>query len=147
MIKTIIYKFFKNLSNNRKKTNRVIVLDTDHCSPFLNTGTTDETFSQSGKEDSFKILKRLTNTYESSGSQLFRTTTRIKSRPDILEESRLGMNFLNIFRVTRILCSFRLLLEGKAGNEIRRQHLRGIKQRRNSRFTFAQNTIINSGKV
>ena len=56
--------------------------------------------------------------YESSGSQFFRTTTGIQSGPDTFDESRLVMTFLTIFGVMEILCSFRLVLEGKTGKEI-----------------------------
>ena len=47
---------------------------------FLNSDTTDETFQQTGKQDSCKhILKILSNEGESSGSQFFRATTEIES--------------------------------------------------------------------
>ena len=55
--------------------------------------------------------------YESSSSQFFRTTTGIQSGPDAfkVDESRFVYDHLNIVRVTDILCSFRLVLEGKTG--------------------------------
>ena len=56
--------------------------------------------------------------YESSGSQFFRTTTGIQSGPNVFDESRFVMTFLTILGVTEILCSFRLVLEGKTGKEI-----------------------------
>ena len=56
--------------------------------------------------------------YDSSGSQFFRATTVILSGPDAFDESRFTMNFLTILGVIEILCSFRLLLEGKTGKEI-----------------------------
>ena len=56
--------------------------------------------------------------YESSGSQFFRTTTGIQSGPDDFDEPRFVMTFLTILGVTEILCSFRLVLEGKRGKEI-----------------------------
>ena len=55
---------------------------------------------------------------ESSGSQFFRTTTGIQSGPDAFDESRFIMTFLTILGVMEILCSFRLVLEGKTGKEI-----------------------------
>ena len=86
---------------------------------FLNTRTTDETFQQSGKQDSFShILKSSASIYESTGSQFFRATTRIQSGLDAFDESRLVMTFLTIFGVTEILCSFRLVLEEETGKEI-----------------------------
>ena len=56
--------------------------------------------------------------YESSDSQFFRTTTGIQSGPDAFDESRFVMTFLTILGVIEILCSFRLVLEGKTGKEI-----------------------------
>ena len=65
--------------------------------------------------------------------------------------------FLTVLIVKGILCSFKLVLEGKAGKEIlvllslkfsdkdfRKQHLKSIKQRRNSWFTYVESTIGNS---
>ena len=54
---------------------------------------------------------------ESSGSQYFRTTTGIQSGPDAFDKSRFITTFLTILGVTEILCSFRLVLEGKTGKE------------------------------
>ena len=46
----IIYKFFKGFTNNKKKTNMVVVFTLDLFPMFLiNTGATVETFQQSGK--------------------------------------------------------------------------------------------------
>ena len=58
--------------------------------------------------------------YENSGLQFFRTTTRIQSGPDAFDESRFVMTFLTILGYTEILCSFRLVPEGKTGKEIPR---------------------------
>ena len=78
----IIYKFFKDFANHRKKNNRAEDLAVDLSPTFLNTGTTDETFQQSGKQDSFRhILKSSASMYEISGSQFVRTTTGIQSGP------------------------------------------------------------------
>ena len=63
------------------------------------------------------MLKSSPSMYENSGSQ-FRTTTAIKSGPDTFDESKFVMTFLTILGVTEILCSFRLVLEGKTGEEI-----------------------------
>ena len=91
----------------------------DLSQTFLKTGTTNETFQQSGKQDSFRhLLKSLANMQESSGSQFFRTTTGIESGPDGFDKSKFIMIFLNILGVTGILCSFSLVLEGKTGKEI-----------------------------
>ena len=56
--------------------------------------------------------------YKSSSSQLFRTTTEVQSGLNAFDESRLVRTFLAILGVTEILCSFRLVLEGKTGKEI-----------------------------
>ena len=70
----IIYKILLTT----EKTNRAVVFSCRPFPTFLNTGTTDKTFQQSGKEDSFRqILKSSASMYESSGSQFFRTTTGI----------------------------------------------------------------------
>ena len=51
----INYKLFKDLTNHRKKTNREVVFRS-RPPPFFNTATMDETFQQSGKQDSFRYL-------------------------------------------------------------------------------------------
>ena len=55
---------------------------------------------------------------ESSGLHFFRTTTGIQSGPDAFSKLRIVMTFLTILRVTEILCSSTLLLEGKTGKDI-----------------------------
>ena len=72
--------------------------------------------------------------YESSGSQFFRTTTGIQSGPDAFDESRFVMTFLTILGVMEILCSFRLVLEGKTGKEIPES----------SRFEFLEKLLANN---
>ena len=115
----IIYKFFKDFTNYRKKTNKAVVFICRPFPTFLNTGTTDETFKQSGKQDSLRhLLKSSANMQESSGSQFFRTTTGIQSGPDAFDKSRFVMTFLTILGDTEILCSFKLVLEGETGKEI-----------------------------
>ena len=72
--------------------------------------------------------------YESSGSQFFRTTTGIQSWPGTSDESRFAMTFSNILRVAKILWSFRLVLEGKAGKEIPES----------SRLEFSENLLASN---
>ena len=72
--------------------------------------------------------------YESSDSQFLRTTTAIQSGPDAFDESRFVMTFLTILGVMEILCSFRLVLEGKTGKEIPES----------SRFEFWENFLAKS---
>ena len=53
-----------------------------------------------------------------SGTQCFRTTNGKQLEPDAFDESRFVMTFLTTFGVTEILCSFRLVTEGKTGRKI-----------------------------
>ena len=110
--------------------------------------------------------------YESSGlQQFFRTTIQsgIQSGPSAFDESRFVMTYLTNFGVTEVLCSFKLVLEGKTSKQIhessrleflkkffskqfcsiryRRQPLRAVEWRSYSRFTFVQNTISKIPKV
>ena len=83
---------FKDITNHRKKTNRVVVFNctVDLCPTFLNTVTFDEIFQQSGKQCSFRhILKSSASMYETSSSQFFRTTSGIQLWPDAFDKSRL----------------------------------------------------------
>ena len=45
-------------------------------------------------------------------------TTGIQSGTDAFDKSRFIMTFLTILGVTEILCSFKLVLEGKTGKNI-----------------------------
>ena len=54
---------------------------------------------------------------ERSDSQFFRITTEIQSEADAFDQSRFITIFLTVLGITEILCSFRLLLEGKTGKE------------------------------
>ena len=71
--------------------------------------------------------------YESSGSQFFRTITGIQSGPDAFDESRFIMTFLTILGVMEILCSFKLVLEGKTGKQVPES----------SRLEFLENVLAN----
>ena len=55
---------------------------------------------------------------ESSNLKFFRTTTGIQSWPDAFDKSRFIMTFLTNVEVTEIFCSFKLVLEWRAGKEI-----------------------------
>ena len=71
------------------------------------------------KQDSFRhLLKISASMYQSLGSQLYRTTTGIKSGSDESDPSRFVMTFLTILGVIKTLCNFRLVLEGKKGKKI-----------------------------
>ena len=56
--------------------------------------------------------------YGSLGSEFFESTTGIKSGPDASDKSRFVMTSLTILGVREILCSFRLVLQGKTGKGI-----------------------------
>ena len=116
---SIIHKFFKDFTNHIKRTKRTVFLVLDQSPTFLNIGTTNETLQQSAKQDSFRhLLKSSVSMQESSSSQFFRTTTGIQSGQDAFDKSRFMMTFLTILGVMEILCSFRLILEGKTGKGI-----------------------------
>ena len=67
-----------------RKSSRAVVSPT-----FLNTGATDQTFQQSGKQDSFRhIWESLASILKSSDSQFFRSTTGIQSGPDAFGKLR-----------------------------------------------------------
>ena len=76
--KPIIYKFFIDLTNHRKKINRAIRLSPK----FLNTEITNETFQQSEKNLFRHILKNSASMHENSSSQFFRSNTGIQSGPN-----------------------------------------------------------------
>ena len=101
--KPVIYKFFKDFTNHRKKTNRVLVFSYRLFPNILKKGTTDQTFQQSGKQESFRhLFKNSTSMYESSGSHFFKTTTEIQSKPDAFDNSRFVMTFLTVL----VVCKF-----------------------------------------
>ena len=116
----LIYKFLKDLTNNRQKTNRTVVFSSRPFPQFSSIQPDHQgDLQKSGKQDSFRhILKSSASMYESSVSQFFRTTSWIQSRSAAFDESMLVMTLLTILGVTEILCSFRLVLEGKTGKEM-----------------------------
>ena len=110
---TVVYLF----TSHRRLTEWYLLAI--HFFRTFSTGDTNETFQQSGKQDCFRhILKISDSLYEHSDLQFFRTITWIQSGPDAFEKSRLLMTFASNLEVTEILCSFRLDLDGKTGKEI-----------------------------
>ena len=74
----LLTSFSKTLPTTERRLTGRQFLAVDLSPTFLNTGTTNETFQQSGKQDSFRhLLKSSASMYECSGSQFFRTTTGI----------------------------------------------------------------------
>ena len=120
MINSLLFTTFsKTLLTTERRLTGQYFSAVDLSPKFLNTRTNNETFQQSGKQDSFRhILKSSASMYESSGPQLFRTTTGIISGPDTFDESKFVMTFLTILGIMEIISSFRLVLEGKSGKEI-----------------------------
>ena len=78
---------------------------------FLNAGTTDKIFQQSGKQDSFRQILSLVHMKVQAGSSL-------EQPLEYNQEKMLLKNHLFTKLVTKIVSSFRLVLEGKAGKEI-----------------------------
>ena len=74
----VIKKSIIKIAIQSRKSNRVAVSPT-----FLNSGATDQTFQESGKQDSFRhIWESLASILKSSDSQFFRPTTGIQLGPD-----------------------------------------------------------------
>ena len=87
---------------------------------FLNIATTYETFQKSGDQDSFRHkLKNSANTYESSGS-VFSAELPLEQKENkkCLSNQNWLWLYLTNLGVREILCSFSLVLEGKAGKEM-----------------------------
>ena len=97
--------FFKNFTNLRKKTNRVVVFSHRLLLNILNTRTSYGTFQRFGKQDSFRhILKSLASMYDSSGSLLLRSTNEIQLGPDAFDKSRLVLTFWTNLGNTGMFC-------------------------------------------
>ena len=117
----LFISFSKTLLTTERRLTGRYVLAVDLSPTFLNAVTTNIFMQLSlyHYPTSFRhILNSSASIYKSSGSQFFRTSTGIQSVPDAFDESRLVMAFLIIFGVTKMLCNFRLVLEGKTGKEI-----------------------------
>ena len=125
-----IYKFFKYFTNQRKKTNWAVVFS---CKNFPNILKYRD---RQKNLPTIWITRHLLKTLASgtSASQFFRTTTGIQSGTNAFDKPRFVMTFLTILRVTEILCSFRLVLEGKTGKEIPES----------SRLKFLENLSVNN---
>ena len=117
----LFISFSKTLLTTERRLTGRYVLAVDLSPTFLNAVTTNifMPLSLYHYPTSFRhILNSSASIYKSSASQFFRTSTGIQSVPDAFDESRLVMAFLIIFGVTKMLCNFRLVLEGKTGKEI-----------------------------
>ena len=111
---SIIYKFFKDFTNDRNRTNRVVVF---RCRPFpniLKDWDHQWNLPRIWKTRLFQaLIEEFSCLKESSGSKFFRITTGIQSGPSAFDKSEFFMTSLIILGVTEILCSFRLVWEGK----------------------------------
>ena len=96
----------------------MVVLALGLSPTLLTRETTNKTFYESGKQNSFiHIMKSSASMYESPGSQFFRNTSGIQSGPDAFDELRFVMTFLTILEIKDVLCSLILVLEGNMGKE------------------------------
>ena len=102
-----------------------------HLSTFLNTATTDEVLKQFGKQDSFRhIFKSSASMYESSGSHSLEPLLGYnQDQMPLTNQGNLGD--------TKILCSFRLVLEWKTG--------KGIPE--SSRIEFLEKFLANNCNI
>ena len=67
-----IYKFFKDSTNRIRLTGWQFLAE-DLSPTFLNTGTTNETFQQCGKQNFLRhMLNSSASSYETSGSQFLK---------------------------------------------------------------------------
>ena len=109
---------FQDSFNHRRKTYRMVVFNIIFYSNILNTGTTNETSEQSGKQGSFRhMLKSSARMYENSGSQFLRTTTSMQSRLNVFYKSRFAMIFFNHLGSYRNILQFLIRSKKKAGKE------------------------------
>ena len=131
------------------KTNKAVVFS---CRPFIKILKCREHWCNLPSIWKTRILqayiKSSASMYENSGSQFFRTTTQIQSRPDAFDESRFVMTFLIIVGVTEILCS--LVLEGKMHNQIpESSRLEFLENFKTNNFALSDNTSgqLNRGDI
>ena len=120
MIKNpITYKFFKNFTNHRRKTNRTVVFNRAPFTNILKYRDPDETFQQSGIQYSLRWIVKVQLVFmKIQVHSSFWSTTGIHLGSDAFDKSRLVMTLLTNLGVIKMLCNFWLILEGKAGKEI-----------------------------
>ena len=71
----------------------------------------------------------------------------MQSGPDAFDKSRFIMTFLTIFGVTEILCSFKLVLEGKTGKEIPESSRLELLEKLVNNFALADASDNTSGSL
>ena len=115
----LLFTSFSKTWRLERRVTGQLFLAVDLSKTFFYTRTTDETYQESGKREHFReLLKSSASTYESSGSQFFKTTNVIQSGRDVFDKSKMIITFLTILGVREIWCGFRLVVEGKAVIEI-----------------------------
>ena len=102
-----IYKFFEEFFNQRKKTNRVVVFS---CRPFPNVLNYKDHWWNPPTIWKARLLNKT--------PQFSRTTIGIQLGSHAFDKLRFVMTLLTIVGITELICSFKLVLEGKAGKEI-----------------------------
>ena len=152
--KPIIYNFFKGFTNRSKRTNRVVDLS---CRPFPHILKYSDHRWDVSKTWKTRFLQATmfgssgsATMFGSSDSQFFRPTTEIQLGPKNFDKSRLIITFLTNLGVTDKLCSFRLVLEGKIGQEVPNpSRLEFLEKFLANNFTLsdAENSVSNSPKV
>ena len=85
--------------------------------------------------------------YERSGSQFFKTTSEIQSRPAVVDKSRSVMASLTNLGIAGVSYSLRVVLEEKAGKKISRSEFSEKISVTNFVLSDAENSISNSPKV
>ena len=115
----LLFTSFSKTWRLERRVTGQLFLAVDLSKTFFYTRTTDETYQESGKREHFReLLKSSASTYESSGSQFFKTTNVIQSGWDAFDKSKIILTFLTILGVREIWCDFRLVVEGKTVKEI-----------------------------
>ena len=98
----IIYKFFKNSTNHRKKNNRVLVFS---CRPLMKRSNNQENKTSYDTYWRVQLICMKVPAYNSLEPPLEYNQDQmpgIQSGPDAFDQSRFIMTFLTILRVTEI---------------------------------------------
>ena len=111
--KTTIYKFLKDLTNHRRKNNRVVVFCHTSCANILNNRDHQWDFPIFWKSSFRHILK--ISAFKKFQAHIF---LGLPLEYDQNQTPLANQDLFNIFRVTEILRKFRLVLGRKTGKEI-----------------------------
>ena len=111
--KTTIYKFLKDLTNHRRKNNRVVVFCHTPFANILNNRDHQWDFPIVWKGSFRHILK--ISAFKKFQAHI---SLGLPLEYDQNQTPLANQDLFNIFGVTEILCKFRLVLERKTGKEI-----------------------------